>query len=269
MGTFAENLLQSFTDKTSESTNYVSNKFTEIDFYSHDLNLVQQLINHDVLEVLSPTILFNITINQDETFELLHKTKKLNLLNSEQLYSIAKKYKKVFRYLVYSNNLDVLSKDTIIEIVDAYPKIIHKKLSKLKKAVTEKAFLYDPQNIFYFEYYDIENVDSSFISDLKEVKFKDDFRSYYSLNDIINNLLNDLNRESYYIESKLWSNKEIGILNSKYSSKFQEKIDGLVAEIYKISSERIGVAMKSNKKGWFTIIIIIILIIFFIYNLLN
>ncbi|MBM3445130.1 MAG: hypothetical protein FJX88_01170 [Bacteroidetes bacterium] len=191
VGTFAENLLQSFTDKTSESTNYVSNKFTEIDFYSHDLNLVQQLINHDVLEVLSPTILFNITINQDETFELLHKTKKLNLLNSEQLYSIAKKYKKVFRYLVYSNDLDVLSKDTIIEIVDAYPKIIHKKLSKLKKAVTEKAFLYDPQNIFYFEYYDIENVDSSFISDLKEVKFKDDFRSYYSLNDIINNLLND------------------------------------------------------------------------------
>ena len=267
VGTFKESLLQSFTDKTSESTNYVSNKFTEIDFYTHNLKLIQELINHDALEVLSPAILFNITYNQAETFELLHKTKKLNLLNPEQIYSIAKNHNRVFRYLVQSNDLDVLSKDTIIEIVDAYPKSIQAKLTKLKKAVTEKAFLYDPQNIFYFKNYDIE---SSFTSGLNPVKFKDDYSSYFSLNDIINNLLNDLNSESYYRESKSWSNKEIGILNSKYSSKFQEKIDELVAEIYKISSERIGEAKKSNKKNktigciTFSVIIIIVIALFII-----
>jgi len=266
VGTFRENLLQSFTDKTSESTNYVSNKFSEIDFYSHNLKLVQDLIKHDALEVLSPAVLFDITNNQPETFELLHKTKKLNLLNPEQIYSIAKNHDGfILRYLVYSNDLDVLSKDTITEIVDAFPKSIQDKLTKLKKAVSEKAFLYDPQNIFYFKNYDIE---SSFTSGLNVVKFKDDYSSYFSLNDIINNLLNDLNSKSYYRESKSWTNKEIGILNSKYSSKFQEKIDGLVAEIYKISLERIGQATKANNKNktigciTFTVIFIIVVALF-------
>ena len=262
VGTFRENLLQSFTDKTSESTNYVSNKFTEIDFYSHNLELVQELLKHDALEVLSPAVLFDITYNQPETFELLHKTKKLNLLTPEQIYSIAKKHDRVFRYLVYNNDLDVLSKDTITEIVDAYPKSIQVKLTKLKKAVSEKAFKYDPQDIIYFKSYDIE---SSFTSGLNPVNFKDDYSSYYSLNDIINNLLNDLNSRSYYRETSRWSNKEIGILNSKYSSKFQEKTDGLVAEIYKISLDRIAQAKKANNNnktiGCIAFIVIIIIVV--------
>ena len=130
---------------------------------------------------------------------------------------------------------------------------------------TEKAFLYDPQNIFYFENYEIEK---SFTKGLNPVKFKDKLSSYYSLKDIINNLLNDLNSESFYRESQWWSKKEIGILNSKYSSKFQEKIDVLVAEIYKISSERIRKTKKINNKnktiGYITVIVIIIIIALFL-----
>lgn len=261
IGNFRDNLLQSFTDKTSESANFVSNKFSEIDYYENNIELVKILINYDALEVLSSVVLLNIALKEAETFELLYKSKQLNFLNQEQLNEIAKKHDSVFRFLVYNNDLEIISKNTIVEIVDSHPKKMQSKLVKLKKAVSEKAYMYDPNGIFYFKSYDIE---SSFTVGLKEVNFNNDFSSYYSLNDIIDKLIDEFNSKSYYKESGRWTNKQIAILQNKYHSTFDQLINAEVDAIYKISTERIGQAKSVNNKnktiGCITVIVIIIII---------
>lgn len=262
VGNFRDNLLQSFTDKTSESANFVANKFSEIDFYENNLALINTLIKHKALEVLSPLVLFNIALKEAETFEVLYESKQLYFLNQEQLNAIAKKHDSVFRFLIYKNDLDIITKDTIIEIVDAQPKSIQSKFTKLKKAVSEKAFIYDPQNIFYFKSYDI---DSSFTKGLKPVKFENDFTSHYSLNDIINDLKIDLDNNSFYKESRGWSSKEIDVLKKSYQSSLYSKVDTQVSEIQKIAADRIEHAKKANNKnktlGCITFIVIIVIVV--------
>jgi hypothetical protein len=262
VGNFRDNILQSFTDKTSESANFVANKFSEIDFYENNLALINTLIKHKALEVLSPLVLFNIALKEAETFEVLYESKQLYFLNQEQLNAIAKKHDSVFRFLIYKNDLDIITKDTIIEIVDAQPKSIQSKFTKLKKAVSEKAFIYDPQNIFYFKSYDI---DSSFTKGLKPVKFENDFTSHYSLNDIINDLKIDLDNNSFYKESRGWSSKEIDVLKKSYQSSLYSKVDTQVSEIQKIAADRIEHAKKANNKnktlGCITFIVIIVIVV--------
>ncbi len=261
IGNFRDDLLQSFTDKTWESNNFISNTFSEIDYCSNDITLVNILIQHNALEVLSQKMLYKIALNNSNTFELLYKSKLLHFLNQEQLNEIYKKHDSVFRFLVYNNDLEIISKDTIVQIVDSHLNSIQSKLAKLKKAVSEKAYIYDPNGIFYFHSY---NIESSFTDGLKAFKFNNNYGSYYSLNDIIDKLISEINSKSYYKESGSWTNKQIEIVRNKYQSTINEKINAEIESIYKISTQRIGQAKTTNIKNkiirFITIIIIIIVI---------
>ena len=261
-GNFRDNLLYSFTDKTSETLDFVSNEFSEIDYYKNDLGLVKLLVEKNILEVLSANTLFKIALDNSETFIYLYDKGVKDKFSKQNLGSLAKKHTEIFNFLIDNDLSSLISIETIKEIVDKNLIDIKADVFKLKKLTSELAFLYDKEGLFYFKNYDIG---SSYTQGLKTYNFKDNYSTYYKLNDIIDKIKNTIKDDSFYSENnKLvgWKKSNIDKLSNIYLSSIEEEISSEFVNIFEISKQRMELAIKeSNKKsrgGYLTIIFIII-----------
>lgn len=261
-GNFRDNLLYSFTDKTSETLDFVSNEFSEIDYYKNDLALVKLLVENKILEVLSANTLFKIALDNSETFIYLYDKGIKDKFSKQNLGALAKKHTEIFNFLIGNDLASLISIETVKEIVDKNLIDIKADVFKLKKLTTELAFLYDKEGLFYFKNYDIG---SSYTQGLKTYNFKDNYSTYYKLNNIIDKIKNTIKDDSFYSENnKLvgWNKSNIDKLSNIYLSSIEEEISSEFVNILEISKQRMELAIKeSNKKsrgGCLTIIFIII-----------
>ena len=133
---------------------------------------------------------------------------------------------------------------------------------KLKKLTTELAFLYDKEGFFYFKNYDIG---STYTQGLKTHNFKDDYSSYYKLNEIINKIKTTISYNSFYSDSNNlvgWEKSNIEKLTKVYLSSIEQEISSELNNILEISKQRIEQTTNENNKksrtGCLTVIVIVL-----------
>jgi hypothetical protein len=261
-GNFRDNLLYSFTDKTSETLDFVSNDFSEIDYYNNDFGLVKLLVHNHILDVLSDNTLFKIALDNPDTFIYLYDAGIKDKFFKGNLETLAKKHIKIFNYLIENNLSNLISNETIKIIVEEKMTKIKNEVLKLKKLTTELAFLYDKEGFFYFKNYDIG---STYTQGLKTHNFKDDYSSYYKLNEIINKIKTTISYNSFYSDSNNlvgWEKSNIEKLTKVYLSSIEQEISSELNNILEISKQRIEQTTNENNKksrtGCLTVIVIVL-----------
>lgn len=267
-GSFRDNLLHSFTDKTSEAQFFIAEETKDADFYENDVNLLNLLLENDLLEILSDTSLNSILTANSKTFFLLYNENKLGLINPKTINQLARFHKDVFEFLLKKRELKILSNDTIKYQVDKETSEINSKVNEVLTLVKKVAFLYDKQDCFYVKKY--ETPESIQIG--QEHRFENNFSAYLKVDEMIEIFENNMNMKSYFIKRNNITEEDKNYLLTLYKSDTDDKIKTVIEKIKETINERVKAAKKENsssKRVGFINFIVIFIILYLIWNWLT
>lgn len=267
-GSFRDNLLHSFSDKTSEAQSFTTKETKDTDYYENDINLIKLLLENDLLEILSDTSLNSILNADAKTFFLLYNENKLGLVNPKTINQLARFHKEVFEFLFKKRELKILSTETIKYQVDKETSEINSNVNEVLTLVKKVAFLYDKQDCFYVKKY--ETPESIRVGE--EHRFENNFSTYLKVDEIIETFENKMNMKSYFINRNNITEEDKIYLQTLYKSDIDDKIKAVIAKIKETIHERIESAKKensSNKRIGVITVVVIFIILFLIWNWLT
>lgn len=267
-GNFKDNLLHSFSDKTSEAQYFVDKETEDIDYYENDINLIKLLLEKDLIEVLSESSLNSILIKNASAFFILYNANKHGLVNSQTLNQLARYSTEVFEFLLRKRQLNLLSNETIKYQVDKEPNEIYSKASAVLNHAKKLAFMYDKQDRFYLKKSELPKP----IQIGENHRFENDYNTYLKVDEMIETFEYNLKLKSYNKNRNNITEEDRNYLNSLYQSEIDSKIVSEIVQIKNTIKERIKLAKKENnsntRTGCITIVIIAIAL-FLIWNWLT